>query len=195
MSLAALFVAVLALKWTPQISNTKAGLRGLHVVSQQVVWASGTKGTFLLTTDGGENWRSGSVPGAESLDFRDIEAFDAQTAYLLSSGSGPASRIYRTRDGGHNWKLLFTNPDAAGFFDALAFWDQLHGILLGDPVSGRFTVFTTSDGGESWIRQQTPPALPDEGAFAASGTCLVVQRKGEAWFGTGGPAGPGVWTF
>jgi photosystem II stability/assembly factor-like uncharacterized protein len=183
----AAFVAALALTWTPQASNTQAGLRGLHVVSSRVIWASGTKGTFLLTTDGGEHWRPSSVPGAESLDFRDVEAFDAHTAYLLSSGAGLTSRLYLTRDSGHTWKLLFTNPDAAGFFDALAFWDSLHGIILGDPVSGHFTVFTTSDGGQSWSRQQTPAALPEEGAFAASGTCLVVQGKREAWFATGGP--------
>jgi photosystem II stability/assembly factor-like uncharacterized protein len=187
MPFAAFFAAALALTWTPQTSNTKAGLRGLHVVSSQVVWASGTKGTFLLTTDGGEHWRAGVVPGAESVDFRDVEAFDAHTAYLLSIGTGSASRLYLTRAGGESWKLLFTNPDAGGFFDALAFWDPLHGIILGDPVSGHFVIFTTSDGGQSWSRQQTPPALPDEGAFAASGTCLQVSGKKEAWFATGGP--------
>jgi photosystem II stability/assembly factor-like uncharacterized protein len=187
MLFAAFFAAALALTWTPQISNTKAGLRGLHVVSSRVVWASGTKGTFLVTTDGGEYWRAGVVPGAESVDFRDVEAFDAQTAYLLSIGTGPASRLYLTRDGGQSWKLLFTNPDAAGFFDALAFWDSQHGIILGDPVAGHFVIFTTSDGGESWSRQQTPPALPEEGAFAASGTCLQTGGKKEAWFATGGP--------
>lgn len=31
-----------------------------------------------------------------------------------------------------------------------------------------------------------PPALPGEGAFAASGTCLVVGEDNHAWFATGG---------
>jgi photosystem II stability/assembly factor-like uncharacterized protein len=31
-----------------------------------------------------------------------------------------------------------------------------------------------------------PPALPGEGAFAASGTCLVARGEGSVWFGTGG---------
>ena len=183
----AFFAAALALTWTAQVSNTKAGLRGLRAVSSRVVWASGTKGTFLVTTDSGAHWRAGVVPGAEAVDFRDVEAFDAQTAYLLSIGTGPASRLYLTRDGGQSWKLLFTNPDAAGFFDALAFWDSQHGIILGDPVAGHFVIFTTSDGGQSWSRQQTPAALPGEGAFAASGTCLQAGGKTEAWFATGGP--------
>lgn len=173
--------------WKPQAVNTDASLRGLRVVSSKVVWASGTKGTFLMTSDGGAHWRAGVVPDAGALDFRDVEAFDADTAYLLAIGEGEKSRLYKTADGGGHWHLLFTNPDAKGFFDALAFWDRAHGILLGDPVNGHFAIFTTGDGGVSWQRQQTPAALTDEGAFAASGTCLVVQGGRNAWFGTGGP--------
>jgi photosystem II stability/assembly factor-like uncharacterized protein len=172
--------------WNLQTSNTTASLRGLHAVSSHVVWASGTNGTYVLTTDGGIHWKPGVVPGAESLDFRDVETSGEHTAYLLSSGAGTLSRIYRTTDGGEHWTLLFTNPDATGFFDALAFWDDRHGIVLGDPVDGRFAVFTTDNGGKSWQRQNTPPALRDEGAFAASGTCLTVNGSRNVWFGTGG---------
>jgi photosystem II stability/assembly factor-like uncharacterized protein len=176
-----------AFSWTPQVSNTTASLRGLHAVSAQIAWASGTHGTYLVTQDGGLHWRAGAVAGAESLDFRDVEAFDGRTAYLLCSGEGSQSRVYKTTDGGEHWKLLFTNPDAKGFFDALSFWDRRNGILVGDPVNGQFVIFTTADGGESWQRQQGPAALPNEGAFAASGTCLTVQPGAYAWFGTGGP--------
>ncbi|HEY3936378.1 MAG TPA: hypothetical protein VGL97_03060 [Bryobacteraceae bacterium] len=179
--------ALLVLAWAQQPSGTTASLRGLDAVSPQVVWASGTKGTYLVTTDGGSHWRSGIVPGAESLDFRDVEAFDANTAYLLLSGMDAASRLYRTDDGGGHWQLLFTNPDANGFLDALAFWDRRHGIILGDPVDGHFAIFTTEDGGTLWQRRQTPLALREEGAFAASGTCLITQGRRNAWFATGGP--------
>ncbi len=178
---------VVTFTWLPQFSQTTASLRGLDAVSRTIVWASGTHGSYLLTTDGGLHWRANTVPGADALDFRDVEAFDDKTAYLLSSGTGEMSRVYRTTDGGTHWALLFTNPDAAGFFDALAFWDRQHGIILGDPVNGRFIVFTTADGGNSWQRQAGPAALPDEGAFAASGTCLVIKGARYAWFGTGGP--------
>jgi photosystem II stability/assembly factor-like uncharacterized protein len=104
----------------------------------------------------------------------------------MSSGTGAASRIYRTSDGGAHWSLLFTNPDAKGFFDAIAFWDKTRGILVGDAVDGHMTVFTTSDGGGHWERQSTPPAVSEEGAFAASNSCLVPRGIREAWFGTGG---------
>jgi photosystem II stability/assembly factor-like uncharacterized protein len=173
--------------WSPQASGTTASLRGVDAVNARVAWASGSGGTFLTTTNGGVTWRAGTVTGAEQLDFRDIHALDEGTAFMLSSGSGDKSRIYKTTDGGSNWTLLFTNPDAAGFFDAIAFWDARRGIVLGDPVNGEFTIFTTDDGGAHWQRQHTPPALPNEGAFAASGTCLVIRGKREAWFGTGGP--------
>lgn len=162
-------------------------MRGVSVVGRNVVWASGTSGTVLRTIDGGKTWRSGSVPGASDLDFRDVQAFDERTAYILSSGPGEKSRIYKTNDGGAHWNLQFTNPDPKGFFDALAFWDAKNGLALGDPVAGEFVIFSTADGGAHWSRQHTPPALAGEGAFAASGTCLVVLGKKEAWFGTGGP--------
>ncbi len=156
-------------------------------MSTKVVWASGTAGTYLETTDGGATWRAATVPGAEQLDFRGVHAVDGRTAYLLSSGTGDKSRIYKTTDGGSHWTLQFTNPDPQGFFDALAFWEPRHGIVLGDPVDGRFVILTTIDAGEHWIRQQGPDALPNEGAFAASNSCLTLLGDNQVWFASGGP--------
>jgi len=169
-----------------------ASLRGVSSASDGVVWASGSGGTYLATTDGGATWRAGTVPGAEALDFRDVHAVDARTVYLLASGPGEKSRIYKTTDSGVHWILQFTNRDPKGFFDALAFWDDRRGIVLGDPVDGEFVILTTLDGGEHWMRQHTPPALPNEGAFAASGTSLIARGRREAWFATGGPSGARV---
>ncbi len=179
----------LAQSWTPQTSGTSASLRGLSAVSARVAWASGSGGTYLKTIDGGETWKAAQVPGATALDFRGIQAIDGRTVYLVSSGPGDKSQIYKTTDGGASWTRQFTNPDAQGFFDAIAFWDAQHGIVLGDPVNGRFTIFTTDDGGVNWMRQITPPAVPNEGAFAASNSCLTLRGKREAWFGTGGVGG------
>lgn len=174
----------LAQSWMPQSSGTTASLRGVSAVDASVVWASGTRGTVLITVDGGATWRAGKVPGAETLDFRAIRAFDARTAIAMSAGDGEQSRVYKTTDGGANWKLLLTNPDAKGFFDGLAFWDARHGILAGDPVDGRMVVYTTDDAGEHWQRQGMPPAIGGEGAFAASNTSLAVRGASEVWLGT-----------
>ena len=179
--------------WANHQSGVVASLRGVSPAANgRVVWASGTGGTYIATTDGGATWHAGIVPGAEALDFRDAHVVDAHTVYLLASGPGDKSRIYKTIDGGAHWTLQFTNPDPKGFFDAIAFWDVRHGIVLGDPVDGEFLILTTIDGGEHWMRQHTPPALPNEGAFAASGTCLIVRGQHEAWFATGGPGGARV---
>lgn len=184
-----LFFAAPFLHWIPQASNSTAGLRGLSVVSHQIAWASGSNGTVLRTLDGGEHWEIRKVDGGDALDFRDVVAFDGNHALVMSSGTGDAARVYLTEDGGGQWKLVLPNPDKTGFFDAMKFWDRKHGMLLGDPVDGHFTIFTTEDGGRTWRKTTQPPALKDEGAFAASGTCLTLLGRQEAWFGSGGPGG------
>ena len=191
-ALAILVNCLSAQTWINHDSGVTASLRGVSAVNDRVVWASGSGGTYLMTTDGGVTWRAAIVPGAETLDFRGVHALNASSAYLLASGPGEKSRIYKTADSGAHWTLQFTNPDPKGFFDAIAFWDARHGVVLGDPVDGAFVILTTSDGGEHWFRQHTPPALPNEGAFAASNTCLIVRGPRKAWFGTGGPGGARV---
>jgi photosystem II stability/assembly factor-like uncharacterized protein len=180
--------AAIAQSWTPQESNTGVALRGVSAVSERIVWASGAKGTFLRTSDGGATWTPAVVPGAADADFRGVRALSDKSAYLLSSGPGPLSRLYKTGDGGVNWDLLMVNPNPKGFWDAIALWDPLHGILLGDPVNGRFVIWTTSDG-LTWVEQKGPPALPKESAFAASNSSLIVRGARDAWFGTGGLGG------
>ncbi len=182
--------AAVAGTWLPQRHAATAELRGLSVLSDKVAWASGAKGTVLRTVDG-EHWTLLVVPGAEAFDFRDVEAFDANTAIVMGAGPGAASRMYRTRDGGATWQLLVVNKEPEGFWDAMAFWDKNHGIVFGDPVRGAFQVLLTADGGESWHPVDDPSGLaaqPQEGAFAASGTCLSVAGNGDAWFVTGGAA-------
>ena len=189
-----LATSLLAQNRTIQKSNTTENLRGASAVSNQVAWASGAHGTYLRTIDGGNSWQAAQVPGAESLDFRDVEAFSADFAYLLSAGPGDQSRIYKTTDAGKNWTLQFTNKDPKGFFDCMAFWDRDHGIALGDPIADnsgklRFELISTEDGGKNWkpIPPGTlPPAVEGEGAFAASGTCITVQGNANVWFATGG---------
>ncbi|WP_165252120.1 WD40/YVTN/BNR-like repeat-containing protein [Paludisphaera soli] len=173
---------------TLQPSGTTARLRGLCVVDGRVAWASGQGGTVLLTTDAGATWRRRIVPDSKERDFRDVQAFDDRTALVLAIGEGQQSRILKTTDGGESWTTRHVNEDPNGFLDALAFADARRGLALGDPVDGRFVVLATDDGGDSWARvgrDAMPEALPGEGAFAASGTCLAV-RGDRAWFGTGG---------
>jgi photosystem II stability/assembly factor-like uncharacterized protein len=176
--------------WQPQTSGTDVQLRGISAVSDKVAWASGAKGTVLRTIDGGTTWQKLNIVGAEALDFRDIQAFDQNIAFVLSIGPGEQSRIYKTADGGKIWQRQFTNNDPKAFYDCFAFWDSTHGIALSDSVNGKFPLVATSDG-MSWnpvAVKKMPAALPNEGAFAASGTCIATFGKNDVWFGTGGPA-------
>ncbi len=186
-----LFASAAGGQWETIHVPTTASFRGLSIVSPDVVWASGTEGTVIRTVDGGKNWLVISVPGAEKLDFRGIRAFDGENAVIISSGPAEKgqARIYRTTDGGTTWKQVFEEKRAGIFFDAIAFWDRKHGIVLSDPVDGRFALFTTDDRGTTWQQippSALPPALPNEGAFAASNSCLAVQGEKNVWFATGG---------
>jgi photosystem II stability/assembly factor-like uncharacterized protein len=188
-ALLALGNSVASAQWQEQTINSNADFRGLCAVNAKVVWVSGTKGTYGRTRDGGRNWFVGRVPGAEELDFRDVEGFGENTAYLLSAGPGEKSRIYKTVDGGKTWMLQFENSNREAFWDAIAFWDGKNGVALGDAIRGRFQLIATDDGGTNWkplSPKSLPAALPNEGAFAASGTCLITRGNGDVWFCTGG---------
>jgi photosystem II stability/assembly factor-like uncharacterized protein len=174
-------------EWQAQPSGVTARLRGISAVSARVAWASGANGTVLRTIDGGLTWVPRPVPGAEKLDFRDVDAMSEHVAYALSIGPGETSRIYKTGDGGARWDLQFANTDPKVFLDAMAFRDANHGAAFSDSVDGRFVILTTTDGGRAWNRvpaDRLPAALPGEGAFAASGTNVAVHGSTAIWIGT-----------
>jgi photosystem II stability/assembly factor-like uncharacterized protein len=136
-----------AAQWTIQTSGTTADLRGIANAGNGIAWASGTEGTVLRTTDTGKTWqRCPTPPNAEHLDFRGIQAFDANTAIVMSSGKGDLSRLYKTTDACQTWTLLFTNPDKEGFLDAIQVQPGtdksfVTTTILGDQVEQHFTLF------------------------------------------------------
>lgn len=174
---------------TPQQSGTTNRLQAVSPVDASVVWASGVGGTYALSTDGGASWRARVVPGAEALQFRDVQGVSANVAYLLAAGVGTDSRIYKTEDGGETWTLQFLNEDPNGFYDCFAFWSPDRGVVMSDAVGDRFPALKTVDG-ETWrdIGADLPAAQPGEAAFAASGTCAATQGARRAWFVTAGAA-------
>ena len=168
-----------------------ARLRGVSAARKRVIWASGSGNTILRSNDGGATWLRLPNPTADRLDFRDIDAMSEDSAYVLGIGAGTLSRIYKTTNRGMTWVLQFANADPAIFLDAMAFWDAEHGIAVSDSVKGAFVIITTEDGGRTWNRvpaDRLPPALDNEGAFAASGTNVTVFGRDHVWFGTGAGA-------
>jgi photosystem II stability/assembly factor-like uncharacterized protein len=174
---------------TAQQSGTTNRLQAVSPVNSRVVWASGVGGTFVRTIDGGRTWQAGVVAGAETLQFRDVQGVSEDVAYLLSSGTGTDSRIYKTENGGQSWTLQFENQDPNAFYDCFAFWTPDRGLTTSDSVNGVFPAILTRDG-DTWddIGNRLPPAQPGEASFAASGTCVATQGKRRAWIGTGGAA-------
>lgn len=184
-------------QWQMQDSHTNADLRGIHSIGKGVAWASGTGGTVLRTTDDGAYWQPCvTPPGAEALDFRGIQAFDADTAIVMSSGKGDLSRLYKTTDACKTWKLVFTNPDKDGFWDAIRFGGA-EGILVGDPIDGKFSVFRTKNEGLTWTRwgittkddwdKESPAkSMKDETLFAASNEAVWGFGDSAFLYVTGG---------
>lgn len=173
--------------WKKVSTNTEASFRGLCVVSDEVFWISGSNGTVLRTIDGGKTFANVSVPDATERDFRDVHAFDANTAIVMNAGSPGV--FFRTSDGGKNWSRVYNDLREDIFFDAMDFWDNRHGVAFGDPIEGRLVVLLTDNGGQSWKeldRELQPNMLPGEAGFAASGTCIAAVGKETILIGTGG---------
>ena len=178
-------------QWTYVISGTDAELRGLSAVSQNVVWASGARGTVVRSANGGRTWSADTVRGAAALDLRSVHALNDGAAFLASAGEAEKglAKIFATGDAGRHWNLAYSTNQRGVFLDAIAFWDVRHGIALSDPVDGVFYVVVTGDAGRTWTRiapSLLPPVLSGEAAFAASGSCLVVRGTSDVWIGTGG---------
>jgi photosystem II stability/assembly factor-like uncharacterized protein len=184
--------------WTTLTQGVDTNLRGISVTrpanstskSLDVIWVSGSNGVVERSNDSGQSWTRILVDGGESLDFRGVVAFDENSAYLMSSGEGDKSRLYKTTDGGASWKMQYTDSRHDFFLDAIVCFSTLHCVSLSDPVDGKFLLLQTLDG-EHWTElpgTTMPPAQPTEGAFAASNTSMVVCGEKELFFGTGGPA-------
>lgn len=177
-------------KLSPQKSGTTQLLIAVSPVDSRVVWAAGSGGTYVVTTDGGEHWKAAVVPGAASLQFRDVYAVSDRIAYLMSIGNNTTDfKIYKTTDGGASWKIEFTNHTAKAFYDCFAFWTPDRGITHSDSVNGVFPDIRTTNG-LTWhsIANNMPPALSGEASFSSSGTCITVQGDRNAWITTGGAA-------
>lgn len=167
--------------------NTKTSLRGLSVVTDKVVWVSGSNGSVGKTLDGGATWQWIKPKGYEKLDFRDIEAFNEKEAVVVNAGS-PAY-ILKTVDGGESWTESYKNVDTAIFLDGLGFWDKNKAIIFGDPIGNKMQLLKTIDAGKSWLNISDNlkfPLAKGEAAFAASGTTVKTLPGGKVWISSGG---------
>ncbi len=172
---------------TVQEVGTDALLQAISIVDENTVWLSGHKATFVRTMDGGETWEVFRHPTGDTLQFRDIHAFDSSRVILMSAGPGDQSRIFEVRNG-VVWREHFVMQDTAGFLDCIDFWDDKRGIAYGDAIDNYPYILLTKNAGRTWTRADTtdmPKAGKGEGGFAASGTCVTTGANGLAWIATG----------
>lgn len=163
-------------------SGRKVSIRGLSVVTDQVIWASGTGGAVAKSVDGGATWDWMTVPGYEKRDFRDIEAFDENTAIIM--GIAEPAVILKTRDGGKSWNKVFEDSTRGMFLDAMDFINEQTGIVIGDPINNRTFFARTYDGGEHWEKVNTssfPELVAGEAFFASSGTNIKLTSLNNAY--------------
>ncbi len=166
-------------------SGRKTSLRGLCVVDDNIIWASGSNGTVARSVDGGKTFEWLTVQGFEQRDFRDVEAFDANTAIIMAVAE-PAV-ILKTKDGGKNWYKVFEDSTKGMFLDAMDFRDRNYGVVVGDPIYQRIFLATTGNGGETWKKSETTSEMeavfPDgEAFFASSGTNVKFYNGKKPFF-------------
>ena len=153
----------------PLPNGPAASFRGLSVVSDNVAWASGSKGTVGRTTDGGKTWTWTTVAGHEKNDFRAIEAFDENSALIVAVAS--PGYILKTRDGGKSWKEVFVDTTRDVFMDAMSFALEGNGVVVGDPLDGKVYAYQTENYGDSWVKvsdDMRPDLKTGEAFFASS---------------------------
>ena len=178
-------------QWKILDIKTTINMRAVHAVSSNVCWIGGSRGTVLRSINSGKSWTTLKVPEGDSLDFRDIHAFDKNTAIAMSAGEAEKgkAKIFRTENGGETWVLVYQTTQNGAFLDGIDFWDKDKGICLGDPIDGRLFIVTTEDNGKSWQElpfEKRPVAQSGEACFAASGTSVLTVGKGNVFIGTGG---------
>ncbi|MBC2839427.1 YCF48-related protein [Robiginitalea sp. SC105] len=166
------------------IYEDSASFRALDVLQGSIGFA-GSEGVFgsISTADG--TVRAGRLEhqGAHP-EFR--AAAHTETDFFLLSAGDPAL-LYKTGDAG-SMELVYSETGPGVFYDAMAFWDNSDGLAVGDSRDGCLSILRTRDGGNSWQKLDCgdlPPALPGEGAFAASNTNIALSGD-QCWVATSG---------
>ena len=192
------FVSVMSVQaqggWEKQRAGTMAWLYSLFFQDQNRGWAVGSKGTLLVTDDGGASWKQKSASTNDMI--RDIFFVDQQQGWLvvekniydLKTKDDPRTYLMQTTDGGDNWKrvdIKGINVDAR--LVRAIFSRGGRGWIFGEGG----TIFTTYDGGTNWTKLQSPTRHlllggtfidNDRGWIVGAGATIIqTSDGGDTW--------------
>jgi photosystem II stability/assembly factor-like uncharacterized protein len=169
--------------WFVQDTPTTEALNFIHVIDARTVIASGSAGTIIRTTDGGDTWSLVSSGTSEQL--RDGSFRDHAHGWIC----GDNGTLLETADAGATWApvTLPVQEEMRG----VAFVDELNGWVSGGPIGGAtgdMVLLKTTDGGDTWDVQTTTFTMrmlwfvdADSGCAAGGNTLMRTTDGGETW--------------
>jgi len=129
----------LELTLTPIDFGVTEDFRGLHFADTSNAWVSGTNGTILHTSDGGQTWIP--QPSNVSALLDDVTFIGLDRGWVV----GDQGTILHTADGGITWTAQPVTGAFSSLYD-IDFADDTSGWLVGDGG----IIFHSTDGGETW---------------------------------------------
>lgn len=147
-------------------------------------FAIGAYGLFVMTEDGGQNWKS-IASRLENFDRYHLNALTELKGGTIII-AGEAGTLFASYDQGEQWETLY-GPYQGSFFGIQALQNQDEALLYG--LKGN--VYKTKDGGQSWKKipvtietSLTASSMSDEGVLVIagfSGVLLISSDQGETF--------------
>jgi photosystem II stability/assembly factor-like uncharacterized protein len=157
-------------------------------------WAVGSKGTLLVTNDGGSTWKQKHSSTTDLI--RDIFFVDDQQGWLvvekniydLKTKDDPRTYLMQTTDGGERWKRVdIKGIDVDARLVRAAFSRQGRGWIFGEGGA----IFTTHDSGANWTKLTSPTRHlllggtfidNDRGWIVGAGATIIqTSDGGDTW--------------
>lgn len=178
---ALIFVSVLILagshsvsQWQTYQTPVQSAFAEVCVVNPNIIWACGSFGSVVRTTNAGINWNVVNN-GLPAFNYFHISAISENTAWITG---GAGDQVFRTTNGGLNWtEQFYIQPF---FINKLHFFNANTGIFLRDPPGGNFDTcgfFITRNGGTNWVYSPNSPITT-----ILIDNCMGVLDTNFIWF-------------